>query len=59
MNPPKVYDVTTPSSHRTSNITKMVQSICLSPLPRTRAIRLPNDNGVKCAQNQCKVIALR
>src|SRR5512146_536818 len=27
MNPPMVYDVTTPSSHNTSRITKIVQSI--------------------------------
>ena len=27
MNPPSVYDETTPSSHKTSRITKIVQSI--------------------------------
>jgi hypothetical protein len=30
MNPPSVYEVTTPSSHSTSRITKMVHSIVAS-----------------------------
>ncbi len=30
MNPPKVYDVTSPKSHITSKITKIVQSMAFS-----------------------------
>src|SRR5512143_2151578 len=40
MKPPSVYDVTIPRSHRTSRITKMVQSIFLPPLLR-RATAVP------------------
>jgi len=35
MNPPNVYELTSPSNHRTSRITKIVQSIVTSSLSCT------------------------
>lgn len=36
MNPPSVYDVTTPRSQRTNNMTKIVQSIVVPISQETR-----------------------
>jgi hypothetical protein len=40
MNPPRVYDETTPSNHSTRRITKIVQSIAHLPMIRPQPLRL-------------------
>ena len=55
MKPPRVYELTTPSSHRTSSITKMVQSMIFSfrvsvPRPRRTKVKQFDSHWRRCGK---------